>query len=217
MASPDDAQGMFDILTYQKGGAILRMLEQYLGADRFRDGIRRYLTRTSSGTPRRTTSGTRSRRPPASRCAGSWTRGSGRAATRLLSVEPEDGGVSITQSRFLADGSPDATVWDVPLRVRSLGGEEQSVLVTADGATVEVPADAAVVVNAGASSFVRVRYDAELRERLVARLTEVSPMERYTLVDDLWASVVAGAASAADFVGSPTPSARRTTSPCGRC
>ena len=33
---------MFDILTYKKG-AVLRMLEQYLGAERFRDGIRRYL------------------------------------------------------------------------------------------------------------------------------------------------------------------------------
>ena len=30
--SPDDANGMFDMLTYLKGGAILRMLEQYLGA-----------------------------------------------------------------------------------------------------------------------------------------------------------------------------------------
>ncbi len=41
--SPDDAAGMFDILTYTKGAAVLRMLEQYLGAERFRDGIRRYL------------------------------------------------------------------------------------------------------------------------------------------------------------------------------
>ena len=41
--SPDDASGMFDALTYTKGGAVLRMLEQWLGRDRFRDGIRRYL------------------------------------------------------------------------------------------------------------------------------------------------------------------------------
>jgi puromycin-sensitive aminopeptidase len=40
---PEDAQGMFDILTYQKGGSVLRMLEQFLGMERFRDGIRRYL------------------------------------------------------------------------------------------------------------------------------------------------------------------------------
>jgi len=40
---PEDAQGMFDVLTYQKGGSVLRMLEQFLGMERFRDGIRRYL------------------------------------------------------------------------------------------------------------------------------------------------------------------------------
>ena len=41
--SPDDADGMFDVLTYQKGGALLRMLQQYLGEERFREGIRHYL------------------------------------------------------------------------------------------------------------------------------------------------------------------------------
>ncbi len=31
VGSPEDADGMFDVLTYQKGGSVLRMLEQYLG------------------------------------------------------------------------------------------------------------------------------------------------------------------------------------------
>ena len=30
---PAEAAGMFDILTYEKGAAVLRMLEQYLGSD----------------------------------------------------------------------------------------------------------------------------------------------------------------------------------------
>ena len=47
--SPDDASGMFDTLTYVKGGAVLRMLEQWLGAERFRDGIRRYLGKHAYG------------------------------------------------------------------------------------------------------------------------------------------------------------------------
>ena len=41
--SPADCEGMFDVLTYQKGGALLRMLEQYLGVDRFRAGVSHYL------------------------------------------------------------------------------------------------------------------------------------------------------------------------------
>ncbi|HTN71323.1 MAG TPA: M1 family metallopeptidase, partial [Methylomirabilota bacterium] len=42
---PEEAAGMFDVLTYEKGASVLRMLEQYLGADAFRDGIRLYLRR----------------------------------------------------------------------------------------------------------------------------------------------------------------------------
>ena len=38
---PEEAQGMFDVLTYQKGCGVLRMLERFLGAEPFRDGIRR--------------------------------------------------------------------------------------------------------------------------------------------------------------------------------
>jgi puromycin-sensitive aminopeptidase len=32
---PEEAAGMFDVLTYQKGAAVLRMLEQYLGGETF--------------------------------------------------------------------------------------------------------------------------------------------------------------------------------------
>ena len=47
--SPEDAEGMYDILTYEKGAAVLRMWEQYLGPERFRDGIRHYLRRHAYG------------------------------------------------------------------------------------------------------------------------------------------------------------------------
>ncbi len=43
--TPADADGMFDLLTYQKGGSVLRMLERWLGADAFRAGVRHYLAR----------------------------------------------------------------------------------------------------------------------------------------------------------------------------
>ena len=40
---PKEAEGMFDVLTYEKGCGVLRMLEQHIGADVFRDGVRTYL------------------------------------------------------------------------------------------------------------------------------------------------------------------------------
>ncbi|HBH75225.1 MAG TPA: peptidase, partial [Acidimicrobiaceae bacterium] len=43
VVTPQDAEGMFDLLTYEKGASVVRMLEQYLGAEVFRDGVRHYL------------------------------------------------------------------------------------------------------------------------------------------------------------------------------
>ena len=43
VTAPRDADAMFDVLTYEKGASVLRMLEQYLGPDVFRDGVRDYL------------------------------------------------------------------------------------------------------------------------------------------------------------------------------
>src|SRR5262249_29823298 len=43
--APKDAEAMYDVLTYEKGCSVLRMLEQYLGADVFRAGVRLYLQR----------------------------------------------------------------------------------------------------------------------------------------------------------------------------
>ena len=41
--APKDADAMFDVLTYEKGASVLRMLEQHIGPTIFRDGVRDYL------------------------------------------------------------------------------------------------------------------------------------------------------------------------------
>src|SRR3989454_9507076 len=43
VGAPRDADAMFDVLTYEKGASVLRMLEQHLGPAVFRDGVREYL------------------------------------------------------------------------------------------------------------------------------------------------------------------------------
>ena len=44
IANPSDVVRSFDEITYQKGGAVLFMLETYLGEQVFRDGLRQYLS-----------------------------------------------------------------------------------------------------------------------------------------------------------------------------
>lgn len=40
---PSEAEQNFDEITYEKGSSVLRMLEQYLGEDVFRSGMRAYM------------------------------------------------------------------------------------------------------------------------------------------------------------------------------
>ncbi len=191
---------MFDVLTYQKGGAILRMMERYLGADRFRAGIRHYLEIHAFGnteTHDLWDAIEEATGEPVRRIMDQWIWQGGYP---ILEVEPAPSGMRVAQRRFRSDGAADATTWEVPLRVRELGGEERSFLVDPPGIDVPSAAEADLVVNAGSASFVRVHYAGELRDRLTGRLPELTPLERYALVDDLWAAVVAGAATASDFV-----------------
>jgi puromycin-sensitive aminopeptidase len=203
--SPDDASGMFDTLTYVKGGAVLRMLEQWLGAERFRDGIRRYLQKHSYGnteTHDLWDALEEETGEPVRRVMDAWIFQPGYPA---VSVSLDKEHVRFTQRRFIPSRDDDDTTWPVPLMVRQVAGDQERVdriLIEADGAELELLSpDAVVVANAGSASFVRVWYDDELRSRVVARALDVlSPIERYSLVDDAWAAVVAGKAPAGSFL-----------------
>jgi len=196
--SPDDAAGMFDILTYTKGAAVLRMLEQYLGAERFRDGIRRYLDEHRFGnteTHDLWDAIEKATDEPVRRIMDGWIWQGGYP---LVSARLREGKVELGQRRYLISGKEDDTVWDVPLLVRTSAGTEP-VLIEPGGVSIDVPGDGPVVVNAGVHAFVRVEYDDELLGRLTADLRSLSTDERTQLVDDTWAAVVAGRRSAVDF------------------
>ena len=49
VATPAEAEDLFDVITYQKGSAVLRMLEHCLGADVFRAGLRTYMREFGEG------------------------------------------------------------------------------------------------------------------------------------------------------------------------
>src|SRR3990172_7412733 len=47
--NPDEMAESFDLITYEKGGSVLRMIEGYLGEAPFREGIRLYMRRHAKG------------------------------------------------------------------------------------------------------------------------------------------------------------------------
>ncbi len=74
-------------------------------------------------------------------------------------------------------------------------------LLDGDELEIDVPEPVTwVVANAAGHGFYRVRAVGALQDALAARAQDLSDIERYGLVDDTWAAVLAGASSAGDFL-----------------
>ncbi len=206
--SPADCEGMFDVLTYQKGGALLRMLQQYLGEEQFRTGVNRYLATHSYGNTETNDlwdAIEESTGEPARRMMDSWIWQAGYPlVTAELSSDATEVVLRQTRFGFTAAAADDPARWVVPVHVRQRAGERtEEVKVLLEGDEHRLPllaTDAVVVVNAGGYGFYRVAYAETLRQRLSgAALAELSTLERYNLVDDAWSAVVAGQMTAHDF------------------
>ncbi|MCB0998888.1 MAG: M1 family metallopeptidase [Acidimicrobiales bacterium] len=204
--APADCDGMFDVLTYQKGGALLRMLQQYLGEEEFRRGVQHYLTTHSYGNTETSDLWDAieavNPRTPVRRMMDSWIWQPG---FPLVGARLDGDALVLTQERFAFDveslGEAAATVFVVPLHVR-IGDDEAKVLLDADELRVPLAdPSAAIVVNAGGHGFVRVAYDDVLRGRLTGdAIRSLDVVERYNLVDDAWSALVAGRLGAPELL-----------------
>ena len=191
VVSPSDTRGMFDILTYEKGGSVLRMLEQYLGPDTFRDGIRGYLKKHAYANTVTTdlwdaleaASG-----EPVREIMNTWILQGGHPLITFengeLRQEPFAYGPASGES---AIGSS----WRVPVLTRSLRGGEVHRHLVGDS-PVAVDDLSPVVVNAGGSGVFRTRYGAAELAALSPHLDELEELERATLVADASALLLAG-------------------------
>lgn len=203
--SPADADAMFDVLTYEKGGSLLRMLQQYLGEERFRDGVRRYLHTHQYGNTETSdlwdaieaTVGDE----PVRSLMDSWIWQPGYP---LVRARLEGDELVLDQRRFGFDEAirNDPTTWLVPVHVRVGTDREHKCLLGSEPQRLRVGGtDRAVVVNAGGHGFYRVAYDDALLDRLTGSvLRDLSTVERYQLVDDAWNAVVADQFEAVAFL-----------------
>lgn len=203
VVSPADAEAMYDLLTYEKGAAAVRMLEQYLGADEFRDGVRHYLRRHSyanTETHDIWDALAESTGEPARDVMDSWIFQGGHP---VVSATADDGGtVTLSQSRFRYDGQPDDAHWQVPVvaAVGSGAGSRTERMVLNDPVALGTDEPAWVMVNPTADGFYRVAYDGGLLDRLLDGGPDLDPLQRYVLVDDQWALTVADRLSVTDYV-----------------
>lgn len=200
--TPADAEGMFDVLTYEKGGAVLRMLEQYLGPDTFRDGVRRYLKQHSYSNTVTTdlwdaieaASG-----EPVREIMNSWILQGGHPLVRV-DVDDESG-VTLSQSRMSfagVDNTLDGT-WTIPVVLRDGDDVTHRVLLGSEPVSLgAMPLP--IQPNADGVGFYRSSLPAGPRDELLAHVDRLGALERFVLLDDAWALVLGDRAELADAI-----------------
>jgi puromycin-sensitive aminopeptidase len=196
-----EAGEAFDLITYEKGGAVLRMIEGYLGEERFRDGIRLYMLRHGRGNAVADDlwgALAEASSEPVVELANAWIRQPG---FPVVSFAREGRVLRLEQRRFWSDrtqAAGDEALWPVPIVIRTGRGArstEQRVLLRGRRTEVALAGEGEpdfVCANAGASGFYRVAYDAAGLAALMGHLGVLAPAERIQLLSDEWALVRAG-------------------------
>ncbi len=209
--APKDADAMFDVLTYEKGASVLRMLEQHIGPTVFRDGVRDYLHAHAYGnadTNDLWVSLGKIAKQPVPELMNGWIFQPGfPLVTATVSPSSE---LTIRQQRFsyLSDeqSSPSKDQrWQIPLQMRVTSGGKTNtsrMLLTEKDTTVPLPHDwESVLINEGGHGFYRVRYAPDLLSRLLsAGIDRLPATERFNVINDAWATTVASLMPLTDYL-----------------
>ncbi len=203
----EQASQAFDAITYEKGEAVIRMLEGYVGEEAWRAGVRRYIQRHAYGN---TVSDDLWRDieaavgQPITEIAHEFTLQPGVPLITVGEVACRGGSseVSLTQGELSRD-QPDKKplAWQVPVILKSVGGGEPVRTVVAGGqAAVRVPGCDAVVVNAGQSGYYRTLYTAPQFARIASSFSAAAPIDQLGILIDSWALGRAGRQPGSDVL-----------------
>ncbi|MGZ8362075.1 MAG: M1 family metallopeptidase, partial [Allosphingosinicella sp.] len=187
----------FDAITYEKGEAVIVMLEDYVGADAWRRGVQSYIARHRLGNTQsedlwRAIEEASGR--PVRALAHDFTQQPGVPLIRVEGGQCVRGAtqVSLRQGQFSRD-NPNAEPlrWRVPV-IAAAGGSELRTIVEGGSAQAMVPGCGPLVVNYGQAGYYRTLYTPELLARLTSDFARLRPLDQIGLVADNWALGLAG-------------------------
>jgi tricorn protease interacting factor F2/3 len=195
VSTPNEIEEIFDHISYGKGASVLRMIEHYIGEEPFRKGVEAYLNKFAYGNASaddlwntlEQNSG-----QPVKDLLHQWITQPG---FPLISVSRKKSRLKLVQKRFCPRRSADDSLWDVPLTWNE-NGQYKSLLLHGRDMVLR-SSSSPVKLNFGQTGFYRTIYSDELYETVSRQFAEglLSIHDRWGIINDLWAAVVAGYAS----------------------
>jgi alanyl aminopeptidase len=178
--SDSDIANAFDDITYEKGAAVIRMFEAWLGPEKFRAGVQRYLRRHAWGNATAADFEAALSAAAGRNIAPAFNSFLDQAGVPEVAVALDCSGprakLNLSQKRSLPIGSGGGTDarWLIPVCLKAGAGNEaqRQCLVLVDPATeLSLPAPGCpdlLDLNDGASGYYRVAYQGALLERALA-------------------------------------------------
>jgi aminopeptidase N len=203
--TPQEINEMFDGISYGKAGAVLGMVENYLGEETFRQGVHNYLAAHLYGNATAEdfwNAQTENSHKPVDKIMGSFVVQPG--VPGITFAEPQSGKVELSQQRFFLSPSAKGDgpqVWSVPVCFKSSDGKSDCEVLSSAQESLPIPATAFFYANAGGKGYYRSTYPSDVYAKLVANVESgLNPEERISLLGDQWAQVRANKAPVGSYL-----------------
>lgn len=215
---PAEISQLFDAISYSKGASVIRMLEQFLTPEVFRQGLHEYLETNQYANARTGDLWSAMEavsQKPVTAIMDSWIAQTGYPVLSVQAAEAADGvELTLAQERFVYDHllgtAAEPTVWQVPVSVAQGGNGEGAaagpIVMDAAQTRLRLPAAAGgdnwFKVNPGETGFFRVNYAAADWQRLLPAIRSLSlpATDRLGLQNDAYALSKAGLLPVTQFL-----------------
>ncbi|APP76974.1 aminopeptidase [Xanthomonas vesicatoria ATCC 35937] len=206
VATVEQASQAFDAITYDKGEAVISMLEDYVGSDNWRTGVRQYLQQHQYGNAVTGQLWQQIDKVAPGKhfidIAHDFTQQPGVPLIKV-STRCNAGTTTLTleQGEYTLDRpSKTPLTWHVPVTVRDGAGNTQRLLVN-HTAQLNLPGcDAPVLVNAGQKGYYRTLYTPAQFKALAARLPTLPVADQLGVLLDTAALATVGLQPDADLL-----------------
>jgi len=221
--TPAQAQELFDAITYLKGCAVMRMLENFLGPAAFRNGLRTYMQEFTEGNARGSDLWRHlqsASQQPVAQIMESWILQGGHPCVSV-SLENVNGQTQLllSQRRFFSNPKiqkENTQLWQAPLVIRyadDAGVHITRHILNGNNDRLSLPVQGLLrwcYANADAIGFYRQKLDDALLSKLLAHLEQLSPAEQMGLLSDQWALTRSGDQNIGQFLDALTALASKS-------
>ncbi len=197
----EDTNQAFDAITYQKGEAVITMLESYAGEEVWRNGLRAYMAEhkyANSRTDDLWNSVEAAGAKGLTAIAHDFTNQPGIPLLRVGGVTCAGGSttVELMQSEFSRDRKDSADAdqrrWQVPVLARAGDGAVVRQIITGGTGRLTLPGCGPVLINAGQAGYYRTLYSPAALAALRRHFVSLDPIDQLGLLSDNFALANAG-------------------------